>query len=181
MPTDLEQILRSFLAGQRKRQWPPPQQRPARRDWTDMVCFSCGKSSHAATRCPNLDESFPFMQPGWRTEKTLGGFIMIPPRVAMDRRRAENSGRPGRGGGGGLVSRVSGHVRPRDPGGGTVPTVSPRRMTIDEVSHVMELSGGGGGLSWSSPGFRQCGPRRPLLGTLLDGSVLMMILEYDRG
>ena len=74
------------------------EQRPARRYWTDMVCFSCGKSGHAATRCPNLDESFPFMQPGWQTEKTPGGFIMIPPRVAMDRRRAENSGRPGRGG-----------------------------------------------------------------------------------
>ena len=26
-----------------------------------------------ATRCPNLDESFPFMQRGWRAEKTPGG------------------------------------------------------------------------------------------------------------
>ena len=115
-----------------------------------MVCFSCGKSGHAATRCPNLDESFPFMQPVWQTEKTPGGFIMIPPRVAMDRRRAENSGRPGRGGGG---ARVSGQWTrsARDPGGGTVPTVSPRRMTIDEVSHVMELSGGGGGGGSAGP------------------------------
>ena len=41
--------------------------------------------------------------------------------------------------------RVNSHVRPRDPGGGggTVPTVSPRRMTIDDVSHTMEPSGGG--------------------------------------
>ena len=38
-----------------------------------MVCFSCGKSGHAATHCPNLNESFPFMQPGWRAEKTPGG------------------------------------------------------------------------------------------------------------
>ena len=70
---------------------------------------------------------------------------------------------PTREGGGG--ARVSGQWTrsARDPGGGTVPTVYPRRMTIDEVSHVMELSGGGGGLSWSPPGFRQCGPRRPLL------------------
>ena len=45
---------------------------------------------HAATRCPNLDESFPFMQPGWRVEKTPGGFIMIPPWVTQDRRRTEN-------------------------------------------------------------------------------------------
>ena len=80
-----------------------------------------------------------------------------------------------------LASRVSSHVRPRDPGGGTVPTVSPRRMTIDDVSHTVELSGGGGGggggggLSWSPPAFRQCG-----LWKLLDWSVLMMMLEYRR-
>ena len=30
----------------------------------------------------------------------------------------------------------------RDPGGGTVSTVSPRRMTIDDVSHAVEKSGG---------------------------------------
>ena len=89
-PVGLEQMLRSFLSGQQQRQRQPPRQRPVRRDWNGVVCFSCGKSGHAATRCPNLDESFPFMLPGWRTENTPGGFIMIPPRVAMDRRRAEN-------------------------------------------------------------------------------------------
>ena len=97
-PTELEQMMRSFLAGHRQRQRPPlrqrpPQrQRPARQDWSDVVCFSCGKSGHAATRCRNLNDSFPFMQPGWRAEKTPGGFIKIPPRVAMDHRRAENGG-----------------------------------------------------------------------------------------
>ena len=88
-PAGLEQMLRSFLAGQQQRQR-PPQHRPIQRDWNGVVCFSCGKSGHAATRCPKLDESLPFMQPGWRAEKTPGGFIMIPPRVAMDHRRAEN-------------------------------------------------------------------------------------------
>ena len=88
----LEQMLRSFLSGQQPTR-PPPQQRPIRRDWNGVVCFSCGKSRHAATRCPNLDESFPFMQPGWWAEKNPGGgdgFIMIPPRVTQDRRRTEN-------------------------------------------------------------------------------------------
>ena len=91
-PTELEQLMCSFIVGQRRRRRPPRRQRPARRDWSDVLCFSCGKWGHAATRCPNLNDSFPFMQPGWQTEKTPGGFIMIPPRVAMDRRRAENAG-----------------------------------------------------------------------------------------
>ena len=64
----------------------------------------------------------------------------------------------------GLASRVSSHVRPRDPEGGTVSTVSPRRMTIDDVSHTVKLSGGGGASRLQ--GFRQCGLRRPWLGTL---------------
>ena len=87
-PAGLEQMLRSFLSGQQPTRQ-PPRPRPVRRDWNGVVCFSCGKSGHAATRCPNLNESFPFMQLGWRAEKTPGGFIMIPPRVSQDRRRAE--------------------------------------------------------------------------------------------
>ena len=63
-PTELEQLMCSFIAEQRRRRPPPRRQRPARRDWSDVLCFSCGKSSNAATRCPNLNDSFPFMQPG---------------------------------------------------------------------------------------------------------------------
>ena len=70
----LEQMLWSFLSGQHPTPT-PPRQRPIRRDWNGVVCFSCGKSGHAATRCPNLDESFSFMQPGWRAEKTPGGSL----------------------------------------------------------------------------------------------------------
>ena len=41
-----------------------------------------------------------------------------------------------------------------DPGGGTVSTVSPRRMTIDgRFSCYETVRGGGGGLSWSPSGF----------------------------
>ena len=44
---------------------------------------------------------------------------------------------------GGSASRVSDHALPRDPGGGTVPTVSPRRTIIDDISQAVEQSGGG--------------------------------------
>ena len=40
-------------------------------EWCRMF-FSGGKSGHAATRCPALDESFPFMLSGWRAESTPG-------------------------------------------------------------------------------------------------------------
>ena len=36
----LEQMLRSFLSGQQPMR-PPPRQRPIRRDWNGVVCFSC--------------------------------------------------------------------------------------------------------------------------------------------
>ena len=97
VPPSLEQILRDVLDGQRRRpqrqpqrQRQPPKQRPVRRDWSDLICFSCGKAGHAATRCPDYDDLLPFLQPGWQKEKTPGGFIMIPPRVVMDHQRAEN-------------------------------------------------------------------------------------------
>ena len=96
MPPTLEQMLRDVLDGQRRRQREPqrqrqpPKQRPTRRDWSDVICFSYGKAGHAATHCPDYNDSLPFLQPGWQKEKTPGGFIMIPPRVAMDRQRAEN-------------------------------------------------------------------------------------------
>ena len=67
-----------------------PRQGSFRRDWNAVVCFSCGKAGHSATRCPTLDDSFPFMLPGWTAEKTAGSYAMISPRVAAERRRAEN-------------------------------------------------------------------------------------------
>ena len=88
-PVGLRNLFRSYLSGQQT-SGPQTRQRPIRRDWNGVVCFSCGKSGHAATRCPALDESFPFMLPGWRAESTPGGFIMISPRVAAERRRTEN-------------------------------------------------------------------------------------------
>ena len=88
-PTGLEAMLRSYFTGQHSTGL-GPRSRPLRKDWSDMKCFSCGKSGHSATRCPTLDVSFPFILPGWKAEKTQTGFLMISPKTAMDRRQAEN-------------------------------------------------------------------------------------------
>ena len=52
-PTELGQLMCSFIAGQRRRRRPPRRQRPARRDWSDVLCFSCGNAAwvmqHART------------------------------------------------------------------------------------------------------------------------------------
>ena len=46
-----------------------------RRNWNAVVCFSCGKAGHGATRCPNLYEAFPFMLPEWRAEKVGRNYV----------------------------------------------------------------------------------------------------------
>ena len=82
---------------------------------------------------------------------------------------------------GGSASRVSIHARPWDPGGGTVSTVPPRRTILDDVSLAAEQSGGGGGdLHWFLLDIRQYRRKRLWLRTLVDGSVLMMLLDYTR-
>ena len=46
-----------------------PNRDSGRRDWSTVVCFSCGKPGHAASRCPVLDIMFPFLPPGWKAER----------------------------------------------------------------------------------------------------------------
>ena len=100
--------------------------------------FSCGKAGHSATRCPALDESFPFMLPGWSAETTPGGFIMISPRVAAERCQAETATDPG--GGGESYNRISCKIRPQDPGGGAAQIATPRGVVVIEVTNSPELS-----------------------------------------
>ena len=57
----------------------------ARRDWNTIVCFSCGKLGHGVSRCPELNETFPFMLPGWTAEKVGSSYMMISTRVAAER------------------------------------------------------------------------------------------------
>ena len=85
----LETLLQNLLSGNLA---PVPLHRlgSIRQDWTSVVCFSCGKAGHSATRCPALDESFPFMLLGWKAEKEGGGYVMISPRVAAERHRVGN-------------------------------------------------------------------------------------------
>ena len=59
----------------------------------------------------------------------------------------------------GFASRVSGKVRPQDPGGGAVSIVAPRRMTNDDVSSTPVLSSVGplqsfGGVGRGDHGWR---------------------------
>ena len=41
-------------------------------------------------RCPELDETFPSMLPGWSEEMVGVNFMMISPRVTAERHRAGN-------------------------------------------------------------------------------------------
>ena len=88
-PPGLETLLRTYFAEQQSpRQG--PRLRQVRRNWSDVKFFSCGKTGHSATHCPTLDVTFPFILPGWKAEKTSTGYLMISPKMASDRRRAEN-------------------------------------------------------------------------------------------
>ena len=71
-----------------------------------MVCFLCGKAGHGATRCPDLNEAFPFMLPGWMADKVGGGYIMI----SVMKWRLFRGGRS--------AARISNGTRPQDAGGG---------------------------------------------------------------
>ena len=92
VPNTLEQTLESLLDGRRPRQRQPPRLRQQRRDMTGVICFSCGRPGHTAMRCPDFNETLPFLQPGWRTAERPGGVTILPPLALTDRRRAENDG-----------------------------------------------------------------------------------------
>ena len=89
-PTKIGTLGQTYF---RRKQLPSQQLRPrqVRHNGSDFKCFSCGKTGHSVNCCPTLDVTFPFILTGWMAEKTLTGYMMISPRRAMDRRRAENA------------------------------------------------------------------------------------------
>ena len=89
-PPGLETLLQTYFAEQQSLRQ-ELRLRPVRLNWSDVKCFSCGKTGHSATRCPTLDVTFPFILPGWKAEKTSTDYLMILPKMATDRRRAENA------------------------------------------------------------------------------------------
>ena len=108
-PPGLETLLQTYFAEQQS----PRQElrfRPVRHNWSDVRCFSYGKTGHSATHCPTLDVTFPFILPGLKAEKKSTGYLMISPKMATDRRWVENEDW--------FASRISKNARPHDPGGG---------------------------------------------------------------
>ena len=51
---------------------------PAHRQESTAGCFSCGELGHATERCPVLDESFPFLPPGWQVDQIDDEFVLRP-------------------------------------------------------------------------------------------------------
>ena len=61
-----------------------------RQNRSSGVCFSCGELSHAASRCPALNEMFPFLPMGWQADRVGERYVMRSPRMMADRRRTGN-------------------------------------------------------------------------------------------
>ena len=86
--TDMEILLQSLLpVGSPATEQPQPTVRHHR---STVVCFSCGESGHAASRCPTLDETCPFLPTGWQADRAGDGFVMRSPRKVADQRQAGN-------------------------------------------------------------------------------------------
>ena len=74
-PTDLRRKLQMYFEEKQL-----PNQQFTRLDrydcnWSDVKCFSCGKTGHSATRCPTLDVAFPFILPGWKADEDINWLL----------------------------------------------------------------------------------------------------------
>ena len=93
--TDIQIILQSMLpVGSVAEAVVEP---PAHRQESTAGCFSCGELDHTTERCPVLDESFPFLPPGWWEEGVDENFYYDRPRSGLPVSKRETSTDPGRG------------------------------------------------------------------------------------
>ena len=75
--------------------------------------------------------SFPFILPGWKAEKTSTGYLMISPKMATDRRRAENEDKSVK------------MLNPTTQGGGTTRSPVPqnaKKMNLKKSSLDMNIN-----------------------------------------
>ena len=72
-----------------------------RKDWTTMVCFSCGRSGHRVSRYPQLNKTFPYLLPGWSVERGDGQYMAVSPGQSRNVSSRETTTDRGWGGGGG--------------------------------------------------------------------------------
>ena len=79
--TEIEAMLKRLLLG-KPTQAPKPRPVIARRDWSSVLCFSCGKYGHGLGKCRRLDVTFPFMGPGWSADKRGDHYMMVSPHLA---------------------------------------------------------------------------------------------------
>ena len=86
--TDIEILLQSMLpvgsVAEENVQPPADHQEPT------AGCFSCGESGHATLLCPVLDESFPFLPPGWQADRLDDEIVLRPPTRGADCHQAGN-------------------------------------------------------------------------------------------
>ena len=86
--TDMEILLQNLLpVGSPVTEEPRPTEHQNR---STVVCFSCGEPGHAASRCPTLNETFPFLPTGWQADWVGDGYVMRSLRMMADRRRMGN-------------------------------------------------------------------------------------------
>ena len=86
--TDMDILLQGLLpVGSQATELPPP---AVGRHGSTVVCFSCGESGHPASRYSTLNNTFPFLLPGWQAEWTGDGFVMRSPQKEADRYQAGN-------------------------------------------------------------------------------------------